>query len=296
MGILFMRSIVKTLVVASAIAIVWTQPGADAARTPFGTIEAVDYAPQVIEFTAAPEVSLPRQSAQGFDEQGFVGIDAALAAIELGIRTATLAAPHFDIPLPSARPRLLRPAAPINQVKFDGVAGAPFAHVRFCLNNPAECRAPKMVFRGGPTKLTGDRQRELTRVNLEINRAIISTNMHESPAQEKWLISPANGDCNDYAVTKRHELMAKGWPARNLLLAEVVTNWGEHHLILVVRTTKGDMVLDNLNPKVVAWTKPNYEWVRVSTAANPKFWSKVKARDTEVAAIEGHTDGKRGRL
>ena len=51
-------------------------------------------------------------------------------------------------------------------------------------------------------------------------------------------------------MTKRHELMARGWPARSLLLAEVVTNWGEHHLVLVVRTRTADLVLDNLDADI----------------------------------------------
>jgi predicted transglutaminase-like cysteine proteinase len=45
---------------------------------------------------------------------------------------------------------------------------------------------------------------------------------------------PSSGDCNDYAVTRRHDLIARGWPARSLLLAEVITSWGEHHLVVVV--------------------------------------------------------------
>ena len=44
--------------------------------------------------------------------------------------------------------------------------------------------------------------------------------------------------------------MQLGWPSRALLLAEVVTRWGEHHLVLVVRTRTGDFVADNLYPGV----------------------------------------------
>jgi predicted transglutaminase-like cysteine proteinase len=37
---------------------------------------------------------------------------------------------------------------------------------------------------------------------------------------------------------------------RNLLLSEVVTSWGEHHLVLVIRATGGDLVLDSLFAQV----------------------------------------------
>jgi predicted transglutaminase-like cysteine proteinase len=89
---------------------------------------------------------------------------------------------------------------------------------------------------------------------------------------EEWLVSPKYGDCNDYAVTKRHELLALGWPSRTLLLSEVATSWGEHHLVLVVRTAGGDVVLDNLNANVYPVSKARYEWVRIQSPLNPKFW------------------------
>ena len=60
-------------------------------------------------------------------------------------------------------------------------------------------------------------------------------------------MAPRERDCNDYAVTKRHKLLALGWPSSSLLLAKVVVPSGEHHLILVVRTSEEDLVLDNLN-------------------------------------------------
>jgi predicted transglutaminase-like cysteine proteinase len=92
------------------------------------------------------------------------------------------------------------------------------------------------------------------------------------------LISPKAGDCHDYAVTKRHELMAQGWPARSLLLSEVETSWGEHHLVLVVRTSEGDLVADNLNGNIRNWSKTPYQWVRIQSPANPTFWSTVASK------------------
>lgn len=204
-------------------------------------------------------------------------------------------APAIEIPLPSARPRLkaLRSAARIEQIKFEGPTMAPFAHVRFCLANPAECRERKIVFRGGPVKLTEAKRRELTKVNIEVNRAIIAASAtDETAATEKWLISPQYGDCNDYAVTKRHKLLSKGWPSRALLLAHVVVPSGEHHLVVVVRTDKGDLVLDNLSANLRTPAKTGYEWVRVESPANPKYWSKVASPAAEVAAIDRKQVGR----
>lgn len=197
-------------------------------------------------------------------------------------------------PAPQAQPqdvaprrRAARPAVRTDLIAFDGPAGAPFAHTRFCLKYPGECRVRKLRFRGGPIDLTAARRQELVRINADVNRSIVGTRMNEPVAQEQWVISPKVGDCNDYAVTKRHKLIASGWPARALLLAEVVTSWGEHHLVLVVRTRQGDLVADNLNANLRNWTKTPYEWVRIESPVNPLFWAKLKAPQPDVVAMNG---------
>lgn len=234
--------------------------------------------------------ALPADAAEA-DAPKAVVVEPAVAMVPAEKQVA----PEIDIPLPSARPRFktLRPAARVEQIKFEGPTIAPFAHVRFCLANPAECRERKVVFRGGPVKLTEAKRRELMRVNAEVNRDIIGTPAAgETVATEKWLISPERGDCNDYAVTKRSKLIAKGWPSRALLLAEVVVPWGEHHLVVVVRTDKGDLVLDSLNANLRTPAKTGYEWVRVESPVNPKYWSKVAQPATEVAAIDRRQAGR----
>jgi predicted transglutaminase-like cysteine proteinase len=203
-------------------------------------------------------------------------------------------------PAPLAQPkdvapsrRAARPAPPRTDfIAFDGVAGAPFAHTRFCLKYPGECRVQKqkLKFRGGPIELTAARRLELVRINADVNRSIVGTRMNEPVAQEQWVISPKLGDCNDYAVTKRHKLIASGWPARALLLAEVVTPSGEHHLVLVVRTRQGDIVADNLNANLNNWTRTPYQWVRIESPVNPLYWAKLKAPQPDVVAMNasGH--------
>jgi hypothetical protein len=46
----------------------------------------------------------------------------------------------------------------------------------------------------------------------------------DNVSNEKRLIAPKAGDCNDYAVTKRHQFLTRGWTARALLLAEVLVS------------------------------------------------------------------------
>jgi predicted transglutaminase-like cysteine proteinase len=124
-----------------------------------------------------------------------------------------------------------------------------------------------------------ERWDDLTEVNKSVNGSITPEPNTEGLAAEKWLINPMSGDCNDYAVTKRAELLARGWPTRALLLSEVVTSWGEHHLILVVRTSAGDLLLDNLTPQIRPWSRASYRWVRMQTPKNPNFWATLDQRN-----------------
>src|SRR4051794_33867375 len=117
---------------------------------------------------------------------------------------------------------------------------APFQHVRFCLHYPSECtselREPDRIeMNAGINDL-------LTRVNHGVNTAINPTvKNYGSDLRNSWAIAPASGDCNDYAVTKRHDLIAGGLPARALRLSVVATAFGMGHLVLVVATTSGDL-------------------------------------------------------
>lgn len=171
-------------------------------------------------------------------------------------------------------PKALKPE--LERLSLDAPVLGPMAHNMFCIKYPRDCEVRRIAFRGTRLDLTQARMSELAEVNLKVNRGIRYERNHLGLAGEKWLISPATGDCNDYAVTKRHELLERGWPSRTLLLAEVVTTWGEHHLVVVVRTRQGDFVLDNLSSTVRPWAQTAYRWVRVQSPSNPKIWSTVK--------------------
>lgn len=172
----------------------------------------------------------------------------------------------------------------LQRIAFDTPRLAPMAHIVFCMKYPADCAVKRIEFRPKPVELTAARWNELRAVNAAVNRDIISEPNTAGLAGEAWLVAPKSGDCNDYAVTKRHDLLAKGWPARALLLAEVVTTWGEHHLVLVVRGREGDFVLDSLNANIRPWSKANYGWVRVQLPNNPRFWATVHAVAPQLAA------------
>lgn len=163
----------------------------------------------------------------------------------------------------------------ISRIEFDAPALAPMSHTIFCLKYRNDCKVDTTVSVESRVTLTSERWAEIERINTAVNRAIIPHPNTKGLAGEVWLISPRAGECHDYAVTKRHELLSLGWPEQDLLLSEVVTSWGEHHLVLVIRTSDGDFVADNLNPNIRIWSQTPYQWVRIQSPGNPLIWSKL---------------------
>ena len=166
----------------------------------------------------------------------------------------------------------------VKRISFGGYTLPPMAFTKFCMRYADQCKPEHMIFRGGPVRMTEERWGDLKQVNKLVNGSIVPEPNTEGLLAEKWVINPSSGDCNDYAVSKRFELLKRGWPARALLLSEVKTAWGEGHLVLVVRTSEGDLVLDNLTAQIRPWTKAPYRWVKMQTSKNPNFWASVSMR------------------
>lgn len=147
----------------------------------------------------------------------------------------------------------------------------PFGHTVFCMRYPDDCE------RSGSSRLVADpraRHAELDSVNRLVNASIAPVK-REVAFDDKWLVAPLQGNCHDYAVTKRHDLLKMGWPSSSLRLAEVTLNTGEHHLILLADIEDEPFILDNLDPDVLslALTKSGYYWNRIESPDDPKFWS-----------------------
>jgi predicted transglutaminase-like cysteine proteinase len=163
---------------------------------------------------------------------------------------------------------------------------APFQHVRFCLRYPADCKSnPAESER---IELNAESSELLKRVNHSVNMSIAPTLKSYGPnLGDGWTIAPETGDCNDYAVTKRHELLESGLPSKALRLSVVTTETGIGHLVLVVATTKGDIVMDNLTEVIRPWQSTNYHWLKIQSAADAKFWHEVKAPAYSLALSDG---------
>jgi predicted transglutaminase-like cysteine proteinase len=85
------------------------------------------------------------------------------------------------------------------------------------------------------------------------------------------------GDCKDYALQKRKELLEAGLPMNALSIALVHTPWGEDHAVLLVGTRQGEYVLDNLSAWIRPWQAVGYSWLERQSTSNPDQWIKLSS-------------------
>jgi len=142
----------------------------------------------------------------------------------------------------------------------------PLAMQFFCAKNKSECTSNSS--RGaGQVTMSPDLMAVLRQVNIHVNRSI----RPQRDTADIWEINPASGDCEDYVLTKRSTLIRQGVSAGALRIAYTHTRRGEPHAVLVVKTSQGDYVLDNLTNTVKTLRASGYT-IRSMSSANPTRW------------------------
>lgn len=146
---------------------------------------------------------------------------------------------------------------------------------QFCVERPDECREASGG--AGPVKLTVGARRQLDTINRRVNgRVTAVTDQDYYGQREVWTYPDQGfGDCEDFALEKRRELMRKGWPSSALRMALVRQRNGEAHAVLLVTTDRGDLVLDNLVADVLDWSQTSYKYVKISSAETLSRWIDV---------------------
>ncbi len=155
----------------------------------------------------------------------------------------------------------------------------------FCQQPEArsDCAVPSL--RPEEAALDERRWRDLLAINARVNRKIEAvTDMDHWGVAEKWSYpTDGRGDCEDYVLEKRRRLMAAGFPRQSLLITVVRDKKGEGHAILLVRTDRGDFVLDNQEQKVKLWIDTGYRFVKRQSQENPNRWVSLGNVDTAIA-------------
>lgn len=153
-----------------------------------------------------------------------------------------------------------------------GDAFAPPAFYPFCSSNPRLCGT-----KGGQkvVDLKPDRKAELQQVNRSVNARVVErSDMSTVGKEDDWRMAGAVGDCEDIAILKKHELMKRGWPASALLIT-VARYRGDGHTVLTVRTSEGDLILDNLTSSVRDWSNTPYKYFARQAQGNGGRWERI---------------------
>jgi predicted transglutaminase-like cysteine proteinase len=162
----------------------------------------------------------------------------------------------------------------------------PVGHYEFCRQLPQECRQTTPA--EPPIELTRKLWATIVAVNNAVNtRVQPRTDMEMWGREEVWSY-PDNGfgDCEDYALEKRRELMQAGVPAGDLLMTVARQPNGDGHAVLTVRTSMGEFILDNLEPKVLAWTDTDYTYLKRQSTRNSGVWVSINdGRADAVASV-----------
>jgi predicted transglutaminase-like cysteine proteinase len=158
-----------------------------------------------------------------------------------------------------------------------GETSVPYGWVEFCGRYASEC--PEDSREPQPIELTAQAMRRIRSVNAYVNRALepVSDMDHWGVVDQWDYPTDGKGDCEDYALMKRRMLMKAGFPRQALLMTVVKEKNGDGHAVLMVKTTGGDFILDNLADDMKPWRETPYRFVKRQSEANPNIWVSIGA-------------------
>jgi len=162
----------------------------------------------------------------------------------------------------------------------------PVGHYEFCQRLPQECK--QTTAKQAPIDLTRKLWAQIVAINNSVNTAVQPrTDMEMWGKEEVWSYPDSGyGDCEDYVLEKRRKLMRAGVPAGNLLITVVRQPNGDGHAVLTVRTSMGEFILDNLEPRVLAWTDTPYTYLKRQSQTNSGAWVTINdGRADAVASV-----------
>ncbi|WP_418885018.1 transglutaminase-like cysteine peptidase [Aurantimonas endophytica] len=159
-------------------------------------------------------------------------------------------------------------------MKTYGYAFAPPAFYSFCKKQPRLCDTQSGDAVVMMTKAKAD---QLQAVNHLVNsRVRMRSDLATSGTDDVWRVPSDVGDCEDFAIGKKDELMKRGWPSSAMLLTVAYPRFSkEGHTVLTVRTSEGDLILDSLTSTVMKWSDTNYRFFARQSQDNPDTWERL---------------------
>ena len=171
-------------------------------------------------------------------------------------------------------------------MRTGSVTSQPIGHYEFCQSNRAECSITSQNV--APARVTDFGWDVIKDVNASVNARIMPmTDQDIFGKDEVWAYPSDVGDCEDFVLEKRRELMEQGFSASNLLITVVRKPDGEGHAVLTVRTIDGDFILDNLDDRVRLWSETPYRFMKRQADYDTGRWVKIEnSTDVLVGAVD----------
>ena len=152
-----------------------------------------------------------------------------------------------------------------------GAATSPLGFAQACADFAWLCSrpAPRMVRRMSDEWLL----RTAESINSGVNRSV----MPRPVSEMRWALasSTGGGDCISYSLMKLQRLLAAGVSPDAVFLANVLTEAGESHAVVIVRLATGDYVLDNLRDEILLWSATRHTVLKVQNPVQRAHWDLV---------------------
>jgi predicted transglutaminase-like cysteine proteinase len=136
------------------------------------------------------------------------------------------------------------------------------AWIEYCERHAADCAVD--VNEPSEIVLTPATWQKVLAVNARVNDLIqpLTDEDHWGVIDSWDLPTDGSGDCEDYQLLKRKLLVEAGFPRRALRMTVVLDEKSEGHAVLMVRTDRGDFILDNKVQSVLPWHQTGYIYVK----------------------------------
>ena len=148
------------------------------------------------------------------------------------------------------------------QAEALGEARPLLAWMDFCRRYPGECAVDPSE--PATVALTPRVWQTIAAVNRKVNATIKPmTDLEHWGVADSWdFPDDGFGDCEDFQLLKRKLLADAGLPRRAMRMTVVLDDKREGHAVLMIRTDRGDFVLDNKTSHVMPWHQTGYTYVK----------------------------------
>jgi predicted transglutaminase-like cysteine proteinase len=171
------------------------------------------------------------------------------------------------------------PALSISNFSQTGsIARPPIGWTQLCSTHPEDCESPPetlaIAHEQQVIPLTRDNWATLNRINSLVNDTIEQISDLDHYGVLEWWAYPddGKGDCEDLQLLKRKLLMDAGMPRQTLMMTVVRDTHGEGHAVLMVRTDRGDMILDSRTSTIKPWQKTSYKFIKRQSHEDQNVW------------------------